>query len=907
MQTQMTWQVKRSDPTLKYILSRELGISPIVASLLINRGITSVEEGRAFLDCRLERLLDPLVMKDLQPATTRVLSAINSGDKILVYGDYDVDGITATALLVKVLRRLGADADYFIPDRLEHGYGLHAGVMEKLREAGFNLIITVDCGVSNLAEVEENHQAGGPDIIITDHHEPPGVLPPAVAVVNPKQPGCPYPFKELAGVGVALKLAQSLLGAAGEGPEAWQDYLDLACLGTIADIVPLLGENRILVKHGLPRLAGTNNPGLQALIKISGVRPDCLGVREVGFALAPRLNAAGRMGNPGQAVDLMLSTDHEEAEKLASLLDSGNQERQRVELKVRSEAISMVEQDPELDQRRVLIVAAPGWHQGVIGIVASRLVDRFKKPALVVALDNGVAKGSARSIPGFNMHNALAACSHLLQAFGGHAQAAGFSLREEQLAEFTAEMNSYADRVITDDIMSADLELDALVKLDDVSRDMVDELSELEPFGHCNPGPLLGCRQATVVSYREVGRGGAHLKLLVRGEQVQVDGIGFDLGPYAKTLSASETVDLAFTPGLNEWQGKISVQLKVKDIKDSGLPEKVLSPVQGENIGQDFFYQAENCLKKGYPFSFRPEFINSQVDQHNNRQNIGGEAADVMSAASITPQLLDERDCPQRCYRMAALAGSGGCTLVVGGSPAHTVEIACWMLAVQPGLAGSVDVAYRLQPGAEHYRMREQLAAGELKVIITTPSLAPFFGPSIDRMILYHLPFSPSEWSLVFSAAKDRKLHLLYGGESRWWNIDRLHALAVSREYLGYLYTYLGHLKKIKRSSFAIREALATRLAVNGSGVREYSLMVGLAILRELGLVQYFPDGDTVKFILQPRPREKLQLDLSPTYGRVHKLVHKLVPWQHNMVELPADRLKLLYNQQMNIKIEGAG
>ena len=891
MQTQKTWQVKWSDPTLKYILSRELGVSPIVASLLINRGVTSVEEGRAFLDCRLERLHHPLMMKGIQTAVTRVLAGIKRQERILVYGDYDVDGITATALLVKVLTRLGARADYFIPDRLEHGYGLHAGVMAKFREAGFNLIITVDCGISNIAEVEENHLAGGPDIIITDHHEPPEALPPAAAVVNPRQPECPYPFKELAGVGVALKLAQALLETAGEGSAVWRDYLDLACLGTIADIVALLGENRILVKHGLPRLAGTDNAGLQALIKVSGINPDALGVREVGFALAPRLNAAGRMGNPGQAVDLLLSADRDEAERLARLLDRGNQERQRVESRVRDEAIRLAEQDPELAGRRVLILASPGWHPGVIGIVASRLADRYKRPALIMTLDKGEARGSARSVPGFNLHKALSACSHLLLAFGGHARAAGFSLREERLAEFVVAMNSYANLVLADDAVLNELELDALVDLDEISRDLVDDLSELEPYGHCNPGPLLGCLRARVVNCREVGRGGAHLKLLIRGERVQVDGIGFDLGLYAQKLSANGTVDLAFTPELNEWQGQTSVQLKVKDIKDPGLTENLFPTAQGEKIGQEFFCRAEKCLKRGYPFSFRAEFINCQVNTHNN--SIPGLAAEAMSATISGPLMMDERSCRQRCFRLAELAGSGGCALVIGGSPAHTVEIACQILAARPALAGRVDVASGLQPEAEHALRQEQLAAGELKVIISTPSLAPLFGRLTDRVILCHLPFSPGEWSAVISAAGDRNLHLLYGGESRWWNIDRLHALAVSREYLGFLYNYLGHLKKVNRTNFSVFDALGTRPAFNCGCFREYSLQVGMSVLQDLGLVKYFAEGGKIEFNLQPRPREKLPLDLSPTYGRMHRLAHKLIPWQHNMLDLPADRLKL--------------
>ena len=902
MLNQKVWQVKQVDPVLQYILTRELGIMPIVANLLINRGIRSVEAARVFLDCRLESLSQPGMMKDMDIAVTRILSAISSGERILVYGDYDVDGITSTTMLVKVLTRLGAQVDYFIPNRLEHGYGLHAGALQQIRTGGFNLLITVDCGISNVVEVEENNRLRGPEIIITDHHEPPAVLPPALAIINPKQGDCPYPFKELAGVGVAAKLVHALLEQAGEGPEAWQAYLDLICLGTVADIVPLQGENRILVKHGLSRLASTANLGLQALMRVARLTAGDMSTREVGFALAPRLNAAGRIGDPRWAVDLLLCSEPGEAGELALKLEHGNQARQKVEGAVRSEAVAMVEQDLALAKKHVLVLAKAGWHPGVIGIVASRLAERYNRPALVINLENGEGKGSARSIPGFNIHHALVACSHLLETFGGHVQAAGFSVREENLARFAEELNNYAGRMITDDLILPEQELDDLISLEDISGLLIEQIAKLEPFGHGNPVPLLGCR-AAVLNCRAVGRSGTHLKLLVRGDGVELDGIAFNLGSYAPELSINDPVDLAFVPELNEWNGRQSLQLKIKDINKLNGYEKIHPYGDGQKIGQDFIGQTENLLIAGFPLSFRPEFINDQLTRQQNNVSTSCTSKQCYESSLL---LLDERNCGHRGSRLAELVLSGGVTLVVGGSPAQTMEIAHGLILNHPDLAGRVELAHGMRSNAEHELIIEQLANGSITVIVSTPALASMFMAYADRVVLRHLPFSPGEWLSVQTGAPNCQLYLLYGRESQWWNIDRLKALAVNRDYLGALYTFLCRREKSATAGFLIPEAMTMTSGGKGFIVREYSVLVGIAVFKELGLLKYHWEQKTVRFTLLARPREKIRLDLSSTYRQVHLLVNRLIPWQHRMIDLPVESLKTLAIDMYKNNIEGA-
>lgn len=520
-----------------------------------------MEEAEVFFNGGLETLHSPFLLSGMDQAVQRLASAVKKDEKILIYGDYDVDGLTAVALLIRVLRRAAkGNILYYIPKRLEEGYGLHREVLAKAVRYGCRLVVTADCGVTALPEAEFL-RASGVDLIITDHHEPGPEIPKATAVVNPKL--CPeYPFPHLAGVGVAFKLLHGLTRELPEiGDDLW-DNLDLVALGTIADIVPVLGENRVLVKEGLKALNKTVNPGLAGLINAAGLAGKKLDSWHVGYILAPRLNACGRLGDSVKGLRLLLETDKTRAQKSAGELEILNRTRQEIEEKVYSEAVKVLEETGGAE--KVIVLEGERWHPGVIGIVASRLVDRFHRPTVLLSLDGEKSRGSARSIPGFHIFNALSRCSAYLERFGGHELAAGLELSRNKLEDFRKFLNEVADSWLSEELLTPLLEVEEEVPLADVTRDFIEEVSRLAPFGIGNPRPVLACRGVDLLSVGLVGRDRQHLRIKVGRGVVEREAIGFKLGPLAEEISTGDRLDLAFHVGLNDWNNE--VQLILKDL-----------------------------------------------------------------------------------------------------------------------------------------------------------------------------------------------------------------------------------------------------------------------------------------------------------------------------------------------------
>nr|WP_269438296.1 single-stranded-DNA-specific exonuclease RecJ [Phosphitispora fastidiosa] len=551
------------------IFSLKLGISRVVAQILINRGITTTAEARNFLSGKTELLNAPLLMKDMEKAVDRIRRAVANSEKIRIFGDYDVDGVTSTAVLLKALQRIGAAADYYIPVRLTEGYGMNQEAVRAAGRDGVNLIITVDSGISALAEVGLANILGI-DVIITDHHEPPAELPVASAVINPKQADCPYPFKDLAGVGVAFKLGQCLLEETDLGE--LREMAELLSLGTIADIVPLKGENRVFVKEGLKFLGSTVNIGLRALMEECGIDPANVSTRQVAYQMAPRINAAGRLGDAAICVRLLLSEDEAEAKALAAELCSLNVRRQNVEAGIYAEALEMIQGGVpgggiDLDRDKVIVLAKEGWHLGVIGIVASKLVQDFYRPVVLLGIDGETAKGSARSIPPFNIFEAFRAGQDYLIRYGGHSQAAGLTLAAENIAGFREAVNRHASQLITEDDLVPEVFIDTEVELSELDIKLFCQLEMLAPYGCQNPDPVLACRNAGVLDYRKVGSDGSHLKLRVTDNKLVMDGIGFNLGAQGAILEDDECFDLVFALEKNEWNGRTRLQLNVKDIR----------------------------------------------------------------------------------------------------------------------------------------------------------------------------------------------------------------------------------------------------------------------------------------------------------------------------------------------------
>lgn len=846
MQRQKKWRVKAPNPALQKILSIELGISNILAQLLINRGIYTVDQASAFLDGELEKLFSPWLMKDMDKAVERILLARSQGERLLVYGDYDVDGITGTSVLVLALRKLGCQVDYFIPLRLEEGYGLNKEALERAVEQGISLVVTVDCGISGAEEVLEAHKLGL-DFVITDHHEPPVNLPPAVAVLDPKRPDCSYPFKELAGVGVALKLIQGLYERVGLEQKDWENLLDLVCLGTVADIVPLQGENRILVKHGLNRIAHTKRPGLQALMKVSGVKNDTISTRELGFGMAPRLNAAGRMGDAAQGVELLLCQDSQLAEQMAEALDKGNQERQQVESKVLTEALAQLEANPGIANSKVLVLASTNWHPGVIGIVASRLVDRFYRPVLMISLEEGKGKGSARSIPGFNLYQAMVSCQDYLEQFGGHAMAAGFSIPEQNIEQFRQAINTLAEEILTEEHLTPNLDLDALVNLNQLSFNTVQELGQLSPYGHCNPGPILGCCQTTVLNCREVGKNGGHLKLRVQEDKVILDGIGFNLASYQEMLATNDTVDMAFVPSINVWNGRSSVQLEVKEFKEIGdVPPSLTEEASllTELLAKALCLPEDKVLESLVPVGIR------NLLQADNKVENGK----VLNSAVLG--LEDYRNYPDRLARLMQCLNSENTSVILVESPAEAVQVGTLISSSKCPWRQEVAVYHPLLGGTEVVQLAEHLKAGHVKVLVST-GFAPFRQCSFDQVIFYGLPYHPGECNISLWQAK--RLVLLGGQANMSKAQEYIDALAPERDALGELFKLLRSKIKPQGSGRAEVEELCTVLRKFYPRATDSTLELGLHIFKELQLIEYEKQGNYYHFKINLNVRSDLQ------------------------------------------------
>ncbi len=566
------WRIAEGPPeAAAAALARTLGVAPLLAGLLIRRGCGTPEAARTFLDAPLEALYDPREMRGMDAAVQRLRAAVARREPILVCGDYDVDGVSGMALLVAGLTRAGAEVAYAVPRRLEHGYGLPVQIVEQAAAAGIRLLLTVDHGIAAHEAVARARERGM-DVIVCDHHLPPPTLPPATAILNPRQAGCAYPFKELCGVGIAFKLLQALFGP-GASEELWP-LLDLVALGTIADLVPLLGENRILVTHGLVRLAATSRPGLRALAEVAGIPlsgPRGVPAGRVAFGLAPRINAAGRLDDAAAAVRLLLTQDPAEARALAAELDRQNRERQELEGTILADALAQADAVHDLHRDRAIVLASPTWHPGVIGIVAARLVERFGRPTALIATGGSEARGSARSAAGWHIADALGRCADLLLHYGGHRAAAGFALRPDRIEAFRARFLALAAQELSEDDLVPTLVAEAEVGLGAVDLPLADGLARLGPYGVGNPEPVLVARRLQVMQGpRLVGQN--HLKMKVRQspqDREPVQAIGFNLGPFADQLNrqASPWVDLAFVPERNVWNDREILQLRVKDLR----------------------------------------------------------------------------------------------------------------------------------------------------------------------------------------------------------------------------------------------------------------------------------------------------------------------------------------------------
>lgn len=587
LRSKTRWQPAQVDEKSCQQLVNQLHIHPTVARMLVKRGIQDPAQAERFLQPKLDDLYDPFLLDGMKEAVERIRQAIDQGEKILIYGDYDADGVSSTSLMMSVFRKLQADVEYYIPNRFREGYGINKEALQLAKERGFQLVISVDTGISAVKEAEFARQLGL-DLIITDHHEPPDILPDALAVINPKKPGCSYPFDMLAGVGVAFKLATALLDRVPE------ELLEIVALGTIADLVPLVDENRIFATYGLKRMNLREHVGINALLTVSGIEQEVT-AGHVGFALGPRINASGRLDSANLAVNLMLTSDLEEARMMAEELNLMNRERQQLVEEMTYEAIAEVEANPEL-HRYVIVVAKAGWNVGVIGIVASRLVEKYYRPVIVLGIDEekGMAKGSARSIAGYDMYKALTACQDLLPHYGGHYMAAGMSLPVENVASFHERLSALAMEWLTPEDYTPLTVVEDRLTLDIINPQLIDQVQALAPYGMGNPTPLFIIEGANVARVQCIGQQNNHLKLQLEAEGHTLDAIGFRLADLAKEMSPSAQLQLLGELQMNEWNGKRSPQLLIRDIS---IPHLQIFDWRSNRLAKDRFSTVgEDCL-----------------------------------------------------------------------------------------------------------------------------------------------------------------------------------------------------------------------------------------------------------------------------------------------------------------------
>ncbi|WP_309120405.1 single-stranded-DNA-specific exonuclease RecJ [Paenibacillus sp.] len=551
------WSVGSPDPAYVRELSERFGIRPLLAALLAARGHTA-EEAAFFLSDEFT-FHDPSLLAGMSEAAERIRRAIRDRDKILIYGDYDADGVSSTSLLVRLFRMLEAEFDYRVPHRLRDGYGLHTHYLEEASRDGVKLVVTVDTGITAVEQAAAARRLGL-DLIVTDHHEPPETLPDALAVVNPKREDCAYPFKGLAGVGVAFKLAHALLGRVPEELAAW------AALGTIADVMPLVGENRSIVKLGLRQLRNEPPIGFAALFRVAGVERQEVSSNTIGFGLAPRINAAGRLADADEAVKLLIADDPVEADAIARRMDALNRERQRMVEEAAAEAIELVERDGGPGDG--IVVASDRWNPGIIGIVASRLVEAYYRPTVVIAMDaeSGVGKGSARAIPGFHLYDALKTCESLFLHFGGHASAAGLSIRGDNLDAFVEAFRNEASSRLTEELKTPVTLVDAELDLSDITIDAIQELEKLAPYGMGHPAPKFSISQAIVGEATVIGKDKRHAKFRLEGSGNKIEAVGFGIGETVRRVALGSRLSLVGELSVNEWNGRKTPQIIVKDV-----------------------------------------------------------------------------------------------------------------------------------------------------------------------------------------------------------------------------------------------------------------------------------------------------------------------------------------------------
>lgn len=804
------WRQIQADPAACLLLSRELGILPVTAQVLYNRGLCTPDQARTFLTAGRDQILDPFLLKDMDRAVGLIRRQIADDRPIMVYGDYDVDGVTGTTILVLALRALGARVEYYIPDRFSEGYGLNPAALAEIRDRGIDFILSVDTGVSAVAEAKAARELGI-TLVVSDHHEPGAELPDVPALINPKRRDCTYPFKGLSGVGVAFKLALAL-----EAPNVWE-LLDIVALGTIADMVPLLGENRAMVREGLEALGRTRRPGLRALMGVAAIR-EPVTATHIAFALAPRINALGRMGSAMTGVELMITDDPDRARTLALHLDSENRSRQEVEAAILEEALQQAERQDPAERSHVLVLAGEGWHHGVVGICASRVLEAYHRPAILLSIDGDEVRGSARSIPAFHLHRALTQVADLFIKFGGHAAAAGMTLkRREDIPVLRERLNRIAAAWLQPEDLVPELRVDARVRLGEVSEKLLAELQSLQPHGIGNPQPILAVTGTAVLESRTMGREQQHLKLLVGGSSLlPMEAVGWNMAPARP--SAGAEVRLAFWPEWDTYNGRNRLRLTVKDLQvelGEGVPvSEAVSP--GPQVEQCLLWNPLADLDHSPAWGALLDGRGARLQEALASLNPSELQVEAAAARTAEPdgdpaQEMEAEPDPTRLIYLERLAAPADSRLLVlTASPWAAAELAIQLRESRPDLRQEILLWYPGEP---------EPASGRILVASFGVKPATFYTDTV----LYHPPYHEGQ-------VRGSRVHLLWK-EAEWDLVETSLGWAYpDRETLVSLY-------KLIRSGNPTAEALAEATGEVFGPWTELRLESCRTIFQEVGLL----------------------------------------------------------------------
>lgn len=847
MQDKKTWRLMPGNLLLERSLRQELGCSGIMARLLINRGVFTAQEARRFISGSLTDLHHPIHMQDAEKAAKLIGRALEHREKILVYGDYDVDGMTATALMVKVLRHLGGQVDYFIPERND-GYGLKEANIRKAADEGYRLVVTVDTGVTATAEIEIAGQLGL-DVVVTDHHEPNGRLP-DVPVVNPKRPDCTYPFKELAGVGVAFKLALAICPELA-GSNLEKELLGLICLGTVADIVPLLGENRIFVRYGLECLR--TNPGLNALVENAGLNRELV-VRDLSFVIAPRLNAAGRVGQARQGVELLMA-DATEAALIASELASLNTYRQDLESTITAQVLAEMAAWSETPSFPVF--CGEGWHVGILGILASRFAHRLQRPLAFLSMDGDIVRGSARSVPAVDLFQVFKEGAHLFTDFGGHKQAVGFSLRPEALPEFKRLLNEQVAAALESGVGVFNLE--AAVTFEEITPELITEIETLQPWGYGNQEPVLLVPGVSLKECREVGKNGGHLKLGLSHRGRFMHGIAFRAAGMREEMEEAKLLDLAFTPVLNEWNGRREVEVKMLDWRPAADIEETI----GRSEREDGLFAAALRITEAEP-----------VVSEGLEGVLRGSVAPHPVSDSRLRRMVDYRGHGERSEVLCRLLKGGRRALVSVGNPDEAVTVWAHLGRRLQETGWQVCFVHRSLNEDELGKCRQQYRSGMACLLVGTPEMLA--ADIADDVFIWSLPHTEAEWRQLSGLGE--RLVLAYTDKDFDRNWSVLRSLAPNRRILGLVF------QLVKMKGPVTAESVYRQLYEAGiPNVGPWTVKTGIRILVELGLAEN--QGGSVLVIPAPARRSLVN---SPTFQRIHKLKRELATLQRYYLRAPA-------------------